>query len=177
MSTVQHRRASLPIKAATVVLAIAIALIGVFSTTSRAEAASPVYCQCTTYTQRHFNLTANYPNAADWGKGYLQHNGWHTVSIPSPGDIIVVEKAYQANVSYTYKGPTFKYWLANTSMGHVGWIAAVGKYSTGYDVEIRSANSGLNSHYYRDSNCTDVANYWFATNGSAPGTYQFWAHN
>lgn len=175
MSTVQHRRASLPIKAATIVLAVAIALIGVFSTTSRAEAA--YYCQCTTYTQQYFNLTNNYPNAADWVSGYLQNNGWHEVSTPSYGDIIVVQVPYQAYVSYTYKGRTFQYWLANSTAGHVGWIASVGDYYGSYDVEIRSANSGLTSHYYTDGNCNDVADYWFGTDGSVPGTYEFWAHN
>jgi hypothetical protein len=42
-----------------------------------------------------------------------------------------------------------------------------------YNVEIRSANTGLTSHYYTDGNCNDVADCWWVVQASYPGTFQF----
>jgi hypothetical protein len=175
-----------------VVFALAFTLSVAATTAPRTLAAS--YCQCTTYAQQHFGLSTqapwNYPNAANWGDvpdpnypgsttSYLGHNGWHAVNAPASGDILIVEKPYQTYVSYTQGGSTWPYWIANSTAGHVGYVANLtcraGTGCTVFNVEIRSANTGLTSHYYTDGNCNDVADFWWVVDSSYPGTFQFWA--
>lgn len=178
----------------TVVFALAFALSVAATTAPRTMAAAPVKCECTTYTQQHFGMSTqvpwNYPNAANWGDNpdpnnprggtsYLGHNGWHTVNTPAVGDILIVKKPYEIYVSYTQGGSTWPFWIANTSAGHVGYVASLtcraGTGCTVYNVDIRSANTGLTSHYYIDGTCYDVADVWWVVASSSPDTYQFWS--
>lgn len=164
-------------KTSYVVLAFAVAMLATVAVAKPTLAAS--YCQCTDYVHNYFSLSGGYPNAAQWGNSYLPSNGWHTVSTPVTGGIVVFEVPYESYVSYTNGGSTFQYWIANTTAGHVGVVTAVYTRSggQGYSIEIQSANSGLTSHYFTASNCTDVADYWWIVASSQPGTFQFWAHN
>jgi hypothetical protein len=157
-------------------LALVIAGLATIQFAQPAHAAPP-NCQCTDYVYSYNHLTNNYPNAALWGNGHLQNNGWYSISYPRVGGIVVIKGAYLDYVSYTRGGSTFPYWLAKDSAGHVG----VGKASylnpggQSWTIEIQSANSGLTSHYFTDGPCTDVADYWWVTAGSG-GLIQFWTH-
>lgn len=193
MTVVSRKRTALR-WTVTVMFALAFTLAAAATTAPQTKAANLVVCECTTYTQQHFGMSNTSPwyppNAADWGTtpdpnvggnnlSYLAHNGWHAVNTPAVGDILIVEKPYQTYVSYTMGGSTWPYWLANSTAGHVGYIASLscrsGTGCTVFNVEIRSANTGLTSHYYPDGNCSNVADIWWVVASSSPGTYQFWS--
>ena len=107
----------------------------------RAQAASGYsltasgWCWCTNYVANRFNLARNYPNAQDWGNGYLQRNGFRQVWVPQSGDIVV------------YSGSRLP------SVGHVGVIASVSSGS----LSVRGANQAGNWSTWAEWSCTNVS--------------------
>ena len=167
------------LKVTRVSLALALAFVvaaGVtFSTAGPAAAAG--YCQCTTYVANHDGLSQNYPNAADWGNGYLQGNGWahEQNGYIRGGDIVVFQGPQELSVTKTPGCCYFNYWI-NTSAGHVGIVTGLTWHNTVpgyYTVRVQGANQGLTPEW-TDSNCTDVSQFYFNTTGNYSGHWDFY---
>lgn len=97
-------------------------------------------CQCVVYIKNKYGLSGSAGAAKDMGV-FLKNRGFWKLTVPRPGEIIIMKPAFEHGVSSTY--------------GHVAIIHAVVDMGTSWKITVRGANQSGSK--WTESNCTNVS--------------------
>jgi hypothetical protein len=128
------------------ILVLLISSLPISTNTAQAAISKSVSCQCVVYVKNKFHLSGSAGYARDMGK-FLQARGFVRVSVPRPGDVIIMKKSFGHGI---------------TSAGHVALLQTVESSGNNWKIKIRGANQGGGvgkTPYWTESNCNNV-NYW-----------------
>ena len=119
------------------------------------------FCECVVYIQNYFNLSTQHHvrYARDMGSE-LQYNGFHQVSGPVNGAVIVFPANFGQGI-----GP----------IGHVGIVQSFSAKSGGYVVSVRGSNQRNNvKDEFTDSGCSNVDLTPFTLTAQNKGKVSYW---
>jgi hypothetical protein len=110
-----------------------------------ARAATPSaaqFCQCVEYVKNKFHLSGSAGQAKNMGP-YLQARGFVKLTVPRPGEVIIMQPGFHTN----------------SSAGHVAIIQTVVETNKGksWKITVRGANQP--GSRWIEANCTDVS-FW-----------------
>jgi len=123
---------------------------------SRVPTGAPV-CQCVTFVANYFSLSGATGDAKDMGS-YLSTHGFHQVSAPTPGAVIIFQPSFGSGI--------------NQSAGHIGLIASVVSQGSQWSLTVRGANQGGN--LFTQDNCGNVSLVVFRSYPKPSNSVSYW---